>query len=62
VAKADAYSVTMYLMAGLLFIGLICNLLVRPVNPKHHYIGGRTAPSPALGTVPAAGAAGGRNV
>jgi MFS family permease len=61
VAKADAYSVTMYLMAGLLFIGLICNLLVRPVNPKHHYVSDRTAPSPALGTVPAAGAAGGRH-
>jgi MFS family permease len=62
VAKADAYSVTMYLMAALLFIGLICNLLVRPVHPKHHYLGDRTAPSPVLGTVPAAGAAGGRHV
>ncbi|MBO0697398.1 MAG: OFA family MFS transporter [Zavarzinella sp.] len=31
VAKADAYSVTMYLMAGLLVIGFVCNLLVRPI-------------------------------
>ncbi|HUJ76581.1 MAG TPA: OFA family MFS transporter, partial [bacterium] len=36
VAKADAYNVTMYIMAGLLLIGLICNLLVRPVAEKHH--------------------------
>jgi MFS family permease len=33
---ADVYSLTMYLMAGLLFIGLISNLLVKPVNPKYH--------------------------
>jgi MFS family permease len=31
VAKADAYSVTMYLMAGLLVVGFVCNLLVRPI-------------------------------
>jgi MFS family permease len=30
VPKADAYTVTMYIMAGLLVIGLVCNLLVRP--------------------------------
>jgi MFS family permease len=29
VAKADAYTVTMYIMAGLLIVGLVCNLLVR---------------------------------
>ena len=32
---AQAYSTTMYIMAGLLLIGLICNLLVKPVNPKY---------------------------
>jgi MFS family permease len=37
VAKADAYSVTMYVMAGLLVIGLVCNLLVRPVDERHHH-------------------------
>lgn len=37
VAKADAYSVTMYVMAVLLVIGLICNLLVRPVDARHHH-------------------------
>jgi MFS family permease len=36
VAKADAYNVTMYLMAGLLAVGFLCNLLVRPVHEKHH--------------------------
>ena len=35
-APAEVYNLTMYLMAGLLFIGLICDLLVKPVNPKYH--------------------------
>ena len=35
VAKADAYSITMYLMAGLLLVGLICNLLVRAEHERH---------------------------
>ncbi len=30
------YNQTMYLMAGLLFIALITNALMRPVHPKHH--------------------------
>jgi MFS family permease len=36
VAKADAYSVTMYIMAGLLFVGFILNWLMHPVHEKHH--------------------------
>jgi MFS family permease len=36
VAKADAYTQTMYIMAGLLLIGLICNLVIRPVHARHH--------------------------
>jgi MFS family permease len=36
VPKAQAYDVTMYILAGLLVIGFICNLLVRPVNHKYH--------------------------
>ncbi len=31
VPKAEAYTVTMYIMAGLLIVGFVCNLLVRPV-------------------------------
>lgn len=36
VAKADAYNVTMYIMAGILALGFLCNLLIRPVHEKHH--------------------------
>jgi len=35
VAKADAYTVTMYIMAGLLFLGFLCNLAMHPVREKH---------------------------
>ena len=37
VAKADAYSVTVYVMAGLLIVGFICNWLVKTVD-EHHYV------------------------
>ncbi|MGH8728778.1 MAG: L-lactate MFS transporter [Burkholderiales bacterium] len=36
VAKADAYTVTMYIMASLLLVGFVCNFLMRPVHAKHH--------------------------
>jgi MFS family permease len=36
VPKAQAYNVTMYIMAGLLVVGLICNLFVRAVHGRHH--------------------------
>ncbi|HEX3550278.1 MAG TPA: OFA family MFS transporter [Candidatus Elarobacter sp.] len=36
VPKADAYSVTMYLMAALLVVGFICNWLVRPVADRYY--------------------------
>ena len=36
VAKADAYTVTMYIMAGLLFVGFLCNFFMRPVDERHH--------------------------
>jgi hypothetical protein len=36
VAPAEAYTVTMYLMAGLLVIGLVCDLLVRPADSRHY--------------------------
>jgi MFS family permease len=38
IATADAYSVTMYLMAGLLAVGFVANWLVRPVHPRHHFV------------------------
>ena len=34
--RATLYNSTMYLMAALLGVALIANLLVRPVDPKHH--------------------------
>ena len=35
VAKADAYSITMYLMAGFLIVGFVCNLMIRQLNDRH---------------------------
>ena len=37
VPKAQAYSVTMYIMCVLLFVGFLCNLGLHPVDPKYHY-------------------------
>jgi MFS family permease len=37
VPKAQAYSITMYIMCGLLLIGFLCNLAMRPVKPKYFY-------------------------
>ncbi len=36
VAKAQAYNVTMYVMAVLLVVGLICNALVKAVSSRYH--------------------------
>ena len=36
VPKAQAYNVTMYIMAGLLVIGFICNLFVKAVDKRYH--------------------------
>jgi MFS family permease len=37
VPKAEAYNLTMYLMAALLLIGLVCNVFVHPVHERHHH-------------------------
>jgi MFS family permease len=37
VARANAYSITMYVLAGLLALGCLCNALIRPVDPKYYY-------------------------
>jgi MFS family permease len=39
VPKAQAYTVTMYIMCALLLVGLICNFAMRAVDPKYHYRG-----------------------
>jgi MFS family permease len=36
VPKAQAYNVTMYVMAGLLVIGFICNLMIKAVDRRFH--------------------------
>ena len=42
VAKAQAYDVTMYILAGLIVVGLICNALVRPIAAKYFMTDDRT--------------------
>ncbi|OWJ67595.1 OFA family MFS transporter [Inquilinus limosus] len=46
IPPSAAYSETMYIMAGLLVIGFICNALVRPVDARHHHRP-ETGPAPA---------------
>jgi MFS family permease len=36
VSKAQAYDITMYVLVGLLVIGLICNAMIKPVAEKHY--------------------------
>jgi hypothetical protein len=36
VSKALAYDITMYILVGLLILGLICNVLVKPVAEKDY--------------------------
>ena len=35
VPKAQAYDVTMYVLAALVLLGVLCNLMVRPIADKH---------------------------
>jgi MFS family permease len=46
VPKAQAYSITMYIMCALLLVGLICNAMMRPVEERHHYRATGAAPVP----------------
>jgi heme/copper-type cytochrome/quinol oxidase subunit 1 len=36
VPKAQAYNTTMYIMAGLLVIGFICNFMIKAVSARYH--------------------------
>jgi hypothetical protein len=47
VPKAQAYSVTMYIMCGLLLIGFLCNFAMREVQAKYYYQAGLPAGSKA---------------
>jgi len=54
VPKAQAYNVTMYIMAGLLVIGFLCNLFVKAVHHRFHM---QPEDDGALATAAEAGAA-----
>ena len=36
VPRSESYNVTLYIMAGILLLGLVCNLFVRQVDAKHN--------------------------
>ena len=57
VPKAQAYNTTMYIMAGLLVIGFICNFFVKAVDARFHMKANDnrgTEPGSAKATAPAA--------
>ena len=45
VPKTEAYSLTMYIMCGLLFVGFLANLGMRAVAERHHFRGTASAHS-----------------
>jgi MFS family permease len=53
VPKAQAYNVTMYIMAGLLAVGFLCDLLVTAVNKRFHMQPETDAAPDAAPVVPA---------
>jgi MFS family permease len=48
VARTLVYDRTLYILAGLLLVGLVCNLLMRPVNPKNYMSAEQLAREKAL--------------
>jgi hypothetical protein len=36
-AASESYAQVLYFMSGLLLIGLVCNLFLAPVDPRHHH-------------------------
>jgi MFS family permease len=48
VAHNLVYDHTLYILAGLLLVGLVCNLLMRPVNPKYYMSAEQLAREKAL--------------
>jgi len=55
VPKAQVYSVTMYVLAGLLALGFVCNLLIRPVAEKNYMTAEQIAALDAASRTAAAG-------
>ncbi|HEX3954321.1 MAG TPA: OFA family MFS transporter [Stellaceae bacterium] len=54
VAPAQAYNVTMYVMAGLLVVGFICNACIKAVDTRHH-MGAEPSATPTSDAVPVLG-------
>jgi MFS family permease len=52
VPSAQAYNVTMYILAGLLLLGFACNLAVRPVSDRFHMPESDAVPGPVPGVSP----------
>ena len=53
VPSAQAYNITMYILAGLLLLGFACNLAVRPVSDRFYMPESEALPGPVPGTSPA---------
>src|ERR1041384_124124 len=53
----QAYNVTMYVLAGMLLLGLLCNLLIRPVDSRSHMTNERRAEEHAASSLPASSSA-----
>jgi MFS family permease len=47
VPKAQAYSITMYIMCALLLVGFLCNFFMHPVSEKYHFRAPEPVPVPA---------------
>ena len=61
-SKAQAYNVTVYIMAGLFVIGFIANLLVKAVDKRYHMVpDGETATRPQCRSLAFSSALGFRN-
>jgi len=58
VPRADVYDITMYILCGLLALGFLCNLLVRPVHEKHFMTDAQLKAETRPAREDAAGAAG----
>jgi MFS family permease len=57
VPKAQAYDVTMYVLAGMIALGFLCNLMVRPIADKHFMTDAELAVEKKLAHERAVGAA-----
>ncbi len=49
VARSDVYDITLYILAGMLVLGFICNALVKPVNSKYFMTDAELAAERAIG-------------